>query len=172
MVLVFQFEALFMLKLIYFALESHLAFTAWKEPQIEKLTPLLLLQLFELMKWKWSYFFDSRHFSGKKSWPDFEGLPGASRWIPHHETGPKNFFCPKTTKYHQDSHVKGPAQFQTVNRSWVVFYPFWPAVPKPLTLGALSKGHPKYLFGATKWPPKHYGGASLTDPVAMGKITT
>ena len=107
----------------------------------------------------------------KKTLPDFEGLPGANRWFPHHETGPKKIFCPKTTKYHQDSYVKGPAKFQTVNRSLVVFDPFWPAVPKPLTLGALGKGHPKYLFGATKWPPKHYGGASLTDLMAIWKIT-
>ena len=107
----------------------------------------------------------------KKTLPDFEGLPGANRWFPHHETGPKKIFCPKTTKYHQDSYVKGPAKFQTVNRSLVVFDPFWPAVPKPLALGALSNGHPKYLFGATKWPPKHYGGASLTDLMAIWKIT-
>ena len=38
-------------------------FTTWNEHQIEKLTPLLLLQLFELMEWKWSYFFDWRQFS-------------------------------------------------------------------------------------------------------------
>ena len=151
--------------------EPNISISAWKEPQIEKLTPLLLLQFFELMKWKWSYFFDSRHFSGKKSWPDFEGLPGASRWRSHHETCPKKFFGPKTTKYPEDSHLRGVAKFQTVNWSWVVFDPFWPAVPKPLTLGALSNGHPKYLFGATKWPPKHYGGPSLTDSVAIGKIT-
>ena len=108
----------------------------------------------------------------KKTWPDFEGLPGASRWFVIHETSPKIFFCPKTTKYHKDSHLEGPAKFQTLHRSWVVFDPFWPAVPKPLALGALGKGHPKYLFGATKWPPKHYGGASLTDFIALGKITT
>ena len=38
-------------------------FAAWKWPQIGKIRPLLLLQLFELIEWKWSYFFDWRQFS-------------------------------------------------------------------------------------------------------------
>ena len=126
----------------------------------------------------WAYevkvvlFFRFEAFFRQKIMTWLWGAPRGQPLNPPSRNWSQIFFFPKTTKYHQDSHVKGPAQFQTVNRSWVVFYPFWPAVPKPLTLGALSKGHPKYLFGATKWPPKHYGGASLTDPVAMGKITT
>ena len=107
----------------------------------------------------------------KKTLPDFEGLPGASPWRSHHETSPKKFFGPKTTKYPEDSNFQAIARRDFLNGSWVVFDPFWPAVPKPLALGALGKGHPKYLFGATKWPPKHYGGPSLTDSVAIRKIT-
>ena len=42
------------------------AFSPWRKGHIEKLTPLLLLQLFEAMKQKWAYFSDSRSFWGRK----------------------------------------------------------------------------------------------------------
>ena len=41
-------------------------FSAPKQPQIGKIRPLLLLQLFELMERKCRYFFDSRLFSCRK----------------------------------------------------------------------------------------------------------
>ena len=41
-------------------------FSTWKRPHIGKIRPLLLLQIFELMEWKWSYFSISRLFSCRK----------------------------------------------------------------------------------------------------------
>ena len=42
------------------------SFSARKRPQIQKISPLLLLKLFEVKKQKWSYFLDLRPFSCRK----------------------------------------------------------------------------------------------------------
>ena len=42
------------------------SFSARKRPQIQKISPLLLLKLFEVKKQKWSYFLDLRLFSCRK----------------------------------------------------------------------------------------------------------
>ena len=100
----------------------------------------------------------------EKKWHLFGGLPGPSIERSHFGTRLKKIFVYEN----QNGHHFWPKFLSPSGHIWHQsrggFCSFWPPVPRRLAAGALTKGHPKYLWGATKWPPSCIGQGPWAGP--------